>query len=73
VLTVRNICSWQHGTFVGATMRSQATSAADQVGLNHDPMAIKPFCGYNIKVGVNFIVLGAGLFPALAEYGNADV
>lgn len=41
--------SWQHGTFLGAVMRSQATSAADQVGLGHDPMAIRPFCGYNIK------------------------
>jgi len=41
--------NWQHGTFVGSIMRSQATSAADQVGLVNDPMAMKAFCGYNIK------------------------
>ena len=41
---------WTHGTFVGSIMRSQATSAADQVGLVNDPMAMKAFCGYNIKV-----------------------
>jgi phosphoenolpyruvate carboxykinase (GTP) len=41
--------NWQHGTFIGAAMRSQATSASDQVGLVHDPMAMKPFIGYNVK------------------------
>lgn len=41
--------NWQHGTFVGSIMRSQATSAADQTGLVNDPMAMKAFCGYNIK------------------------
>jgi len=41
--------NWQHGTFIGSIMRSQATSAADQVGLVNDPMAMKAFCGYNIK------------------------
>lgn len=41
--------SWQHGTFLGACMRSQATAAADQSGLTFDPMAMRPFIGYNVK------------------------
>lgn len=41
--------NWQHGTFLGASMRSQATAAADQKGLVFDPMAMKPFIGYNVK------------------------
>jgi phosphoenolpyruvate carboxykinase (GTP) len=40
---------WEHGTFLGAAMRSNATKAADQKGLVHDPMAMIPFIGYNIK------------------------
>eukprot|EP00040_Diaphanoeca_grandis_P038219 m.256031 g.256031 ORF g.256031 m.256031 type:complete len:659 (-) comp34021_c0_seq1:535-2511(-) len=40
---------WNHGTFVGASMRSNATKAADQKGLVNDPMAMLPFIGYNIK------------------------
>ncbi|MDP3980099.1 MAG: phosphoenolpyruvate carboxykinase (GTP), partial [Chlamydiota bacterium] len=42
--------SWQHGTFIGATMASQRTAAAEgKVGeLRRDPMAMKPFCGYNM-------------------------
>lgn len=42
--------NWQHGTFVGATMAS-LTTAAQQGAVNklrHDPMAMTPFCGYNI-------------------------
>lgn len=34
---------------MGATLRSFATSASDQSGLVNDPMAMKAFCGYNIK------------------------
>lgn len=40
---------WNHGTFVGASMRSNATKAAEQKGLVHDPMAMLPFIGCNIK------------------------
>jgi len=40
---------WDHGTFIGASMRSNATKAAEQKGLVNDPMAMLPFIGYNIK------------------------
>ncbi|KAI5701544.1 hypothetical protein M8J75_010704 [Diaphorina citri] len=40
---------WQHGVFLGASMRSEATAAAEHKGkvIMHDPFAMRPFFGYN--------------------------
>ena len=40
-----------HGVFIGASVASEATSAATDVkagALRHDPFAMLPFCGYNM-------------------------
>eukprot|EP00762_Andalucia_godoyi_P006551 ANDGO_04959.mRNA.1 mitochondrial Phosphoenolpyruvate carboxykinase [GTP] len=56
--------SWDHGVFLGSTMRSEGTAAADTAvgALRYDPFAMLPFCAYNmgdyfghwVKIGAQF-------------------
>nr|QHC34071.1 phosphoenolpyruvate carboxykinase-like [Platynereis dumerilii] len=41
--------SWEHGVMVGAALKSETTAAAEFKGkqIMHDPMAMRPFMGYN--------------------------
>ncbi|MDG6999821.1 MAG: phosphoenolpyruvate carboxykinase (GTP) [Nitrososphaerota archaeon] len=42
--------NWEHGVLIGAMMKIETTAAAEgKVGvLRNDPMAMTPFCGYNM-------------------------
>jgi phosphoenolpyruvate carboxykinase (GTP) len=41
--------NWPHGVMLGAALKSEATAAAEHTGrqIMHDPMAMRPFFGYN--------------------------
>ena len=41
--------NWEHGVFLGATLKSEATAAAEHKtkSVMHDPFTMRPFFGYN--------------------------
>lgn len=52
--------NWQHGVYIGASMRSEATAAAEHKGKNHDVM-----CAPDCRKIHHFVVPG---FQLLTTY-----
>ncbi len=58
--------NWQHGVFYGSIVSSERTAAAAGKvgGLRHDPMAMLPFCGYNMgDYFVHWLSVGRSAAP----------
>jgi phosphoenolpyruvate carboxykinase (GTP) len=46
---VTEALNWEHGVFMGASLKSETTAAAEHKGkqIMHDPFSMRPFFGYN--------------------------
>ncbi len=66
---------WTHGTYIGSAVSSETTAAATgAVGvLRHDPMAMKPFIGYNVgDYWAHWLVMGEKLGDKAPKIFNVN-